>query len=402
MNTPFSAEPARRGATGTIPLSEPNISGREWEYVKECLDTGWVSSVGSFVDRFEREFAEAVGSNHAVAMVNGTSALHIALLVAGVKTGDEVLLPALTFIAPANAIRYAGAWPIFIDVDAQFAQLDASRLRSFLTEECERVRGRVVNRQTGRPVSAVLAVDILGHPCDLDAIHAVASEFDLTVVEDATESLGAKHSGRRLGSVSPVTAFSFNGNKLLTTGGGGMLVTNDAGTADQARYLSTQAKDDPIEFVHGRVGFNYRLTNVQAAIGCAQLERLAEFVATKRRIADRYRSELSDVAGIRLPAEAPWAASSWWLYTVRIDPAIFGCDSRALIRYLSDRGIQTRPLWQPLHMSPALADSPKAACPVAEAWYRDAVSLPCSTGLSDAQQGQVIEALRSAHVGESP
>lgn len=389
-------EPGTPGPPGQIPLSIPNIRGNEWQYVRECLETGWVSSVGGFVDRFERELATAVGARFGVATASGTAALHVALLVSGIEPGDLVLMPALTFIAPANAIRYAGAHPVFLDVDSRHAQLDPGAVERFLAESCMRSAGQVIHRATGRRVRGILPVDLLGHPADLGALRRLADDCGLVVVEDATESLGARYRGHPLGSVSRVTAFSFNGNKLLTTGGGGMLVTDDEDLARRARYLTTQAKDDPIEFVHGAVGYNYRLTNVQAAIGVAQLEQLGAFLSVKRRLAARYGEALAGLAGVTPMQEAPWAESAWWLYTMRWAPH-GGPDSRLLIRRLEANGIQARPLWQPLHRSPAHRESPAGACPEAEAWYREAVSLPSSTQLTVAEQDRVIAEVRRAH-----
>jgi perosamine synthetase len=378
-----------------IPLCVPEIRGNEWAYVRECLDTGWVSSAGPFVERFERELAAAAGTAHAVATVNGTSALHVALMLAGVEPGDEVVVPALTFIAPANAIRYAGAWPVFLDVEPHYFQLDGNRLEAFLRQGCTSQDGVLRNRQTGRRVRALLPVHVLGHPVDMEPVLALAREFGLVVVEDATESLGARWRGQPVGGMGLAGCFSFNGNKLLTTGGGGMLVTNDASLAERARYLTTQAKDDPIEYVHGTIGYNYRLTNIQAAMGVAQLEQLGPYVAKKRDIAARYGTAFRDLPGVRPMAEADWAESAWWMYTVLVDDAMTGIDSRGLMRALEREKIQTRPLWQPLHRSPAHADAPAADCPVADRLARMALSLPCSVGLDESQQARVIERVRA-------
>jgi perosamine synthetase len=255
-----------------IPLSEPSIGGNEWKYVKECLDTNWVSSAGAFVDRFEAELAAYAGAQYGIATSNGTSALHVALLAVGVLPDDEVIVSTLTFIAPANAIRYVGAWPVFMDADATYWQMDVEKLADFLNNGCKWQDGQLKNIATGRRVSAILPVHILGHPCDMDPIIALAEKYGLKVIEDATESLGAQYKEHAVGTMGHVGCFSFNGNKLLTTGGGGMVVTNDSALAERVRYLTTQAKDDPLEYVHNEVGFNYRLTNIQAAIGCAQLE----------------------------------------------------------------------------------------------------------------------------------
>jgi perosamine synthetase len=386
-----------------IPLCAPEIGGNEWAYVKECLDTGWVSSVGAFVERFERVIADTVGAKHAVATMNGTSALHIALLLAGVRPDDEVLVSSLTFIAPANAIRYLGAWPVFVDAEPRYWQMDPGLVLDFLAQGCTRREGELVNLATGRRVGGILAVDALGHPVDLDPLLEAARTYRIPLVEDATESLGASYRGKPVGHLAEVACFSFNGNKLITTGGGGMLVTNNEAWARRAKYLTTQAKDDPIEFIHGDVGYNYRLTNVQAAIGVAQMERLVAHVAAKRRIAERYADAFADVPGITPMQEAPWASSVFWMYTMLVDEGRFGLGSRELIRILGQRGIQSRPLWQPLHQSAPHRGSPTLGGSVAERLNRTAVSLPCSVGLSTEAQDSVIrcvlEARRSARRG---
>lgn len=377
-----------------IPLSVPEIRGNEWLYVRECLDTGWVSSAGAFVDRFEASVAAAAGTRYAVATTSGTAALHVALLLAGVEQDDEVLVSALTFIAPANAIRYVGAWPVFIDAEAEFGQMDAVRAAAFLTDECTQRDGALYNRSTGRRVRAVLPVHVLGHPVDLDPLLGVARRFGLTVIEDATESLGARYRGRPVGHLGDIACFSFNGNKLLTTGGGGMIVTDDESVARRARYLTTQAKDDPLEYIHHAIGYNYRLTNIQAAMGVAQMEQLPEFLTAKRTIARRYADALASLPGLKPMREAAWAESAWWMYTIQVDPSGYGMDSRALMHSLEHRQIQTRPLWQPLNRSPAHAASARP-CPIAEHLNRVSLSLPCSVGLTGAMQDRVIDALRA-------
>jgi perosamine synthetase len=378
---------------GLIPLSVPEIRGNEWRYVKDCLDTGWVSSVGSYVDRFEQMVAQQVGVEHAVATVNGTSALHVALLVAGVQPGDEVLVSTLTFIAPVNAIRYVGAWPIFIDAEPAYWQMDSARVVDFLERGCRWNDGALYNRQTGRRVTAVIPVHILGHPVDLDPILGVAKKFGLKVIEDATEGLGAAYKGRDLGCLGDIACFSFNGNKIITTGGGGMLVTGNEEWARKAKYLTTQAKDDPIEYVHGEVGYNYRLTNLLAAVGCAQMEQLASYVAAKRQTATRYSDKLRNVPGVVPMRNASWATSIFWMYTILIDEKTFGMDSRTLMRMLASRKIQCRPLWQPIHQSPAHASKDMAVMPVAERLALQALSLPCSVGITEYEQDRVIDAL---------
>ena len=377
-----------------IPLCIPEIRGNEWAYIRECLDTGWVSSVGAYVERFEQDVAREVGAGHGVSTTSGTAALHTALLVGGIRRDDEVLVSALTFVAPANAIRYVGAWPIFIDAEPDYWQMSPQRVAEFLREDCHVVDGELRNRQTGRRVRAILPVHILGHPVDMDPIMALAHEFGLVVVEDATESLGAQYRGRNVGSLGNMACFSFNGNKLITCGGGGMIVTDDEDSATRARYLTTQAKDDPIEFVHEAVGYNYRLTNLQAAMGCAQLEQLDDYVAAKRRIASTYGEALGSIPGLTAMPVAPWADSVSWMYTMSVDAALYGIDCRTLLERLGAQNIQVRPLWQPMHLSPAHRESVAMACPIAEELYSTALSLPCSVGLTRQQQRRVCDALR--------
>jgi perosamine synthetase len=379
-----------------IPLCVPEICGNELAYLKECVDSGWVSSVGPFVDRFERELAACVGARHAVATVNGTSALHIALLIAGVQPDDEVLVSTLTFIAPANAIRYAGAWPVLVDAEPAYWQMDAQRVADFLNRECQWTHGRLINRATGRRVRAIVPVDILGHPVDIDAVVELARKYELAIVEDATESLGAQYKGRMMGRSADVACFSFNGNKLMTTGGGGMIVTDNPAWAKRAKYLTTQAKDDPVEYIHGEIGYNYRLTNLQAAFGCGQLECLPAFLATKRRTAAAYTEALRDIPGIQTMPAAPWASSSFWLYTVLINEQEYGEDSREVLARLGAQGIQTRPLWQPLHRSPAHQTTQVLGGSVADRIAHDALSLPSSVGLTADQLAAVVAALRPA------
>ena len=386
-------EPGAPAAEGMIPLCVPEIRGNEWKYIKECLDTNWVSSVGPFVDRFERELADYVGTKYAVATCNGTAALHIALLVAGVQPDDEVLVSTLTFIAPANAIRYVRAWPVFMDAEPDYWQMDPQKVVDFLQEECRWVNGELQNKATGRRVKAVMLVHILGHPVDMDPILDVARKYNLVVIEDATESLGARYKGRMVGHLGDIACFSFNGNKIITTGGGGMIVTGNEAWTRRAKYLTTQAKDNPVEYIHNEIGYNYRLTNVQAAMGCAQLEQLENYIAAKRRIAATYTEALRDVSGVTSMHEAPWAFSIFWMYTVLVDEACYRMGSRALLRRLSGHRIQTRPLWQPIHLSTAHMGAQAYYCDCAERLNRDALSLPCSVGLLEDDQRRVIDVL---------
>jgi len=392
MSTQF--EPGAPTAKGIIPLCVPEIQGNEWKYIRECLDTNWVSSVGPFVDRFEQELAAYVGTKHAVAAVNGTAALHIALLVAGVQPNDEVLVSTLSFISPANAIRYVGAWPVFVDAEPTYWQMDPQKVVDFLDKECQWRSGAFYNKTTGRRVKAILPVHILGHPCDMDPIVEIARKYELPVIEDASESLGAKYKGRMVGHLGDIACFSFNGNKIITTGGGGMIVTDNQAWTERAKYLTTQAKDDPLEYVHNEIGYNYRLTNIQAALGCAQLERLEEYIETKRRTAALYTELLSDVDGIEPMTEAPWALSVFWLFTILVDASRFGTDSRGLMARLADKGIQTRPLWHPILSLRPFLECHSLGEDIANRLYGDALSIPSSVGLTRDELQTVASAIQ--------
>ena len=380
-------------AESYIPLCEPHLGGREWDYVKDCLDTGWVSSVGAYVDRFESMLADYTGTRCAVACVNGTSAIHISLLVAGVKQGDEVLTSALTFIAPVNAIRYAGAWPVLIDAEPHHWQMDVSKVAAFLESDCEQREGALWNRHTGRRVSAIVPVHILGHPVDMPPLLELAKKHGLRIIEDATESLGALCHGQPAGSLADLGCFSFNGNKLLTTGGGGMIVTDDEALAKKAKHLTTQAKCSTTEFIHDQVGYNYRLTNIQAAMGCAQMERIQHHIDRKKEIADTYRKAFANHPRIQLFENASWAQSCEWLFTLLFRDLPAELDRTIIQQKLHERRIGTRPLWQPMHQSPAHADLGHFDCPVADQLYNSALSLPCSVGITVPQQKHVIDGL---------
>jgi perosamine synthetase len=378
----------------TISLCVPEIRGNEWKYIKECLDTNWVSSVGPFVGRFEHEVASFVGTKYGVATCSGTAALHTALLVTGVQPEDEVLVSVLSFIAPANTIRYVGAWPVFMDAEPDFLQMDPEKVINFLNHECHWTNGRLYNKVTGRRVSAILPVHILGHPVDIAPILEVARKFKLIVIEDATECLGATYKDQMVGRLGDIACFSFNGNKIITTGGGGMIVTDNALWGRKARYLITQARDDQLEYVHNEIGYNYRLSNIQAAMGVAQMEVLEEYISAKQMIAQRYHEGLQNLVSVTLPSQAEWAKSTFWLYTIRIDEQNFGMSSRSVLKALSKRNIQTRPLWHPLNTLKPFRGCFAYKIEVANSLYRDGLCLPCSVGLTEANQFKVIETLK--------
>jgi len=390
------SEPGVPAPQGVIPLCVPEIRGNEWTYIQECLDTNWVSSAGSFVDRFEEAMAQFVGADFAVATINGTAALHIALLIAGVEPGDEVLVSALTFIAPANAIRYAGAWPVFIDAEPAYWQMDPQKVAGFLENECRWSDGVPVNKSTGRKVKAILPVHILGHPCDMDPLVETARDYGLKIIEDATESLGARYRGKMVGHMGDVACFSFNGNKLITTGGGGMVVTDNQEWADRAAYLTTQAKDDPIEYIHNEIGYNYRLSNIQAAMGVAQLEQIEDFLESKRAIARAYEKGLANLELVTLMPAQPDTEPAYWLYTTLLEPGITLEQRQDVVRKLESHGVNARPLWHPINSLP-----PYAACQAFQiehspSLYRRALSLPSSVGLTSKEVEKVVTAVKAS------
>lgn len=380
-----------------IPLSIPNIRGNAWKYMKSCLDTGWVSTAGGYVEKFEEKLAAFTGAKHAVAVVNGTAGLQVALRLCGVEPGDEVLVPTLTFIAPVNAVRYLGAEPVFMDCEG-YMNLDPVKTGDFLAG-CRRTPRGLVNKKTGRRVKAILPVHIFGNPCDMEAIMALARRYGLKVVEDATESLGSrytagKYKGRHTGTIGDFGVFSFNGNKIITTGSGGMLVTADGKMADKAKYLTTQAKDDAVRYVHDEMGYNFRLSNLQAALGVAQLEELPAFLKTKKANYEVYHRGLEGIPGLTLLGVPAGTAPNYWFYSLVIDKKAFGLDREALMAALAKTGIQTRPVWQLNHLQKPYRAS--QACRIERAgWFWQRVlNLPCSTSLTRAEALKVCAAIR--------
>lgn len=365
----------------TIALHEPEFAGREWEYVKDCLDTGWVSSVGAYVDRFERDLQAFTGVAHAVATSNGTSALHLCLLLAGVQPGEEVLMPALTFVATANAVSYAGAVPHFVDSEARSLGVDAEALGRYLDEVAELRDGLCLNRLTGRVMRALVVMHVFGHPADMDALAELARRWRLTLVEDAAESLGSWYKGRHTGRLAPLAALSFNGNKVITTGGGGAVLTEDAALARRAKHLSTTARvPDRWNFVHDEVGYNYRLPNLNAALGCAQLERLPDMLARKRALALRYARAFAAMPGCGIVLEPDYGTSNYWLVALRLHGADMARRD-AVLAALNEAGYMSRPLWTLMHRLPMYAGCPRMPLPVAEALERQVINLPSSARL---------------------
>jgi perosamine synthetase len=374
-----------------IPVSAPVINGNEWRYIKECLDTGWVSSVGGYVTRFEDAVARYLGTRFAIATVNGTCALHASLIGCGVGAGDEVIVPALTFVASANVVKYCGAEPVFMDCDPATLCLNAEKFARFVETRTIRKRdGFTYNKKSKRRIKAVIPVHVFGHPADMDVIVDVCARGAIDIIEDATESLGSEYKGKKAGSFGRAGCLSFNGNKIITTGGGGMVVTDDGELARKVRHLTTQARTDPVEYEHDEIGYNYRLSNIQAAMGVAQMERLDDYIRIKRAHASLYRKLLAGIDGVEFLWEEPWAKSNFWFYTIKV-PA--RC-KKPLMKYLFSKGIQVRPVWKLIHELPIYRDCEAYDIEYARDAYRTCVNLPCSVNLTREAIARVAGTIR--------
>lgn len=372
-----------------IPLSVPNIAGNEWQYVKECLDTGWISSVGEYVNKFEQMVADFARAKYGVAAVNGTAALHISLLLSGVKLNDYVLLPNLTFVASANAIKYIGADPLLIDADPDLWQMDLDLLESFLQTDTVKKDGELFYKKDNRRISAIMPVHILGNMCDMDRLQSILSNYPLAVVEDATEALGTSYKGKHAGTFSKFGCFSFNGNKIISTGGGGVIVTDDEQLAKKAKHITTTAKASVDEYYHDEIGFNYRLVNVLAAIGVAQMEQLPSFIKRKKEAVAFYKKELSGIADIRFQKELPDVQTNGWLFTIQTD------QQQNLLDHLNANKILSRRFWMPMNKLPMYASCPYIhKKDVADYIYNTCLSIPCSTSITDEQLQIVVQEIK--------
>lgn len=362
-------------------MHEPSFGGNEWQYLKECLDSSFVSSVGEFVDRFELDLASFTGAKHVVAVVNGTSALHIALKLAGVQIDDEVLIPSLTFVATANAVSYCGATPHLVDSDESTLGIDATRLRAHLVSQTEQRAGLCLNRASGRIIRAMVPMHTFGHPVDIDGLLAVAKDFNIAMVEDAAESLGSYYRGQHTGTFGLLGILSFNGNKTITTGGGGAILTNDSELARRAKHLTTTAKvPHRWEFVHDEVGYNYRMPNINAALGCAQLEQLDDFLTSKRTLFERYRNAFAPVPGVRVIAEPANCQSNYWLQTLLLEESI-AAQRDDILAATNDAGLMTRPAWTLMHRLAPFRQCPSMNLQGAESLASRLINLPSSSFL---------------------
>ncbi|MEM8906707.1 MAG: LegC family aminotransferase [Bacteroidota bacterium] len=380
-----------------IPLSVPHLDGNEWTYIKECIDTGWVSSAGAYVTQFENRVAEYAGARFGVAASNGTAGLHLAMHLLGVNRAHHVILPNITFIASANSAVYTGAEPIFIDIDPETWQMDLDLLEAFLAEECQlNAQGECQHKQSGKVIKAIMPVHVLGNMCDMERLMAMAHHYQIEVVEDASESLGAFFRGKHSGSFGRLGVFSFNGNKIITTGGGGVIVTDDEALAKRAKHLTTQAKVNPETYWHDEIGFNYRLVNVLAAMGVAQMEQLDAFIEKKKYIDAFYREQLAGLGDIRFQKVVPEVDANCWLMTIR------STEQARLLQELKAHQIIARPFWTPMNQLPMFtqhiyyhrADHSRRI-------HEECLSIPSSVNITDAQLQEVVGAIARVFQNET-
>lgn len=363
-----------------IPLSVPNLKGNELDYVIDAVKTEWVSSGGSYINDLEAEIAKFIHDEEAVAVQSGTAALHLSLMEAGVKYGEEVIAPTLTFIAAVNPIRYCGAEPVFMDCDDSLC-IDPVKLASFLSEECTYEKEVVTNKVTGKRIRAIVVVHVFGNLADMPAIMSIAEQYNLKVIEDATEALGTyDENGRFAGTFADYGAFSFNGNKIMTTGGGGMIVAKDKDGLAHMRYLSTQAKDNPTNFIHGDVGYNYRMTNLQAALGLGQIEQLDTFIKTKIRNFELYKELFQNNKNVRLLPFREGTRSNCWFYALYIEGER---DIQEIMDTLQEMKIQTRPIWGLIHEQKPYIGTQAYKIASATQYAKHVINIPCSTNLNE-------------------
>ncbi|OAV44312.1 LegC family aminotransferase [Lewinella sp. 4G2] len=373
-----------------IPLSIPNLAGNEWAYVKQCLDTGWVSSAGKFVNQFEDEVRGFTGAGHAIACMNGTAALHVAQIIAGVGPGDLVIAPNITFVATLNSISYTGAEAILLDTNPATWQLDLDVLERFFEEECELTDQGLIHKADGKTIKAVMPVHVLGNMCDMARLSELCTRVSAPIIEDSTEALGSTFRGKHAGTFGLFGTSSFNGNKIITTGGGGMIFTNDADLAARAKHLTTTAKTDPLDYFHDEVGYNYRLVNILAAVGVAQMEQLSGIIETKKFIDEYYRSELAGVGDIRFQKITDGVDANCWLFTFRTSRM------RELLTYLNANGVQSRPFWTPMNQLPMyngyryyhVSDESSKL-------HAEAISIPSSSNLTETDLATVVATIKN-------
>jgi perosamine synthetase len=372
-------------------LSGPNMGGNELKYITECLETGWVSSVGAYVDRFEKMSAAFTGTKYAVATSSGTAALHICLVMMGVKEDDYVIAPNITFVATINTIKYTGASPILIDTDERSWQLDLDLLEEFLTNETIQKQDTCYHKKTGKRIPVIMPVHVLGNMCDMDRLLTLAQKHHLTIIEDSTEALGSYYKSRHAGSFGLLGTFSYNGNKIITTGGGGMIVTDDEALAKKAKHLTTQAKSDPFEYIHDAIGYNYRLVNISAAMGVAQMEQLPAFLKRKKAIIEFYKTSLNGIGDIEFQEVNTDVSPNWWLPTIKTTY------QRKILKVLNENKMQSRPFWVPMNQLKMFAnDIYVNHSDHSDFLYKHCLSIPCSTNITDEQLQAVSDKIKEA------
>ena len=381
-----------------IPLSVPLLFGHEWRYVKKCFTTGWVSSGGQYVEQFEEAIRQYCHANHATACINGTAALHIALKIAGVNPHDEVIVPTLTFIAAANAVRYVNAEPIFMDCD-QYYNLHIEKTIEFITSNTVLKKGYAYNKISGRRISALIPVHVLGNAVDLEELVLACRKRNIAVIEDATESLGTKYRrgkyrGRYTGTIGRVGCLSFNGNKIITTGGGGMILTSDSHLAKMAQYLTTQAKDDSLRYIHNAIGYNFRLNNIQAAFGIAQLQRLPNILKIKEKNYRVYKKHIGTINGLKMGDVPGYARNNHWMYALQINKKKYGRSKDELIRLFNRENIEVRPLWYLNHLQKPYQRNQSYKIENAYKMWKTTLNIPCSAGLKESEIKKVVSLLK--------
>ena len=381
----------------TIPLSVPNLSLDILENVRETIETGWVSTGGKFISEFEEKIAKYVGVERAVACQSGTAGLHLALRVLGVEPGDEVIVPTLTFIAAVNPVKYMGAEPIFMDCDDTL-NMDMDKLEEFLENECNYIDGKVVNKKTKKQIKAIVVVHVFGNPVNIEKLMEIKEKYNLKVIEDSTEALGSyylegKYAGKYCGTIGDIGVYSFNANKIITTGGGGMVVSNNKELLDKVAFLGVQAKTDPLYFVHDEIGYNYRMTNIQAAFGTDQIDRLEGFIETKIRNYNLYKEAMENIEGLTLLPFRNDTRANHWFYSVIVDKEKYGMDRDELLRKLNDNKIQTRPLWGLIHNQKPYLENQVYKIEKSKFYEKNLINIPCSSSLSEEEVETVLSFL---------
>jgi aminotransferase in exopolysaccharide biosynthesis len=376
-----------------IPLSVPHLNGNEWKYVKDCLDTGWISSAGAYVNQFEQMVADYVGAKYGVACMNGTVGLHISQILSGVTSEDHVIAPNITFIATLNAIKYTGATPILIDVNASDWQMDLDLLEKYLSENTftkESEEGIFTHHLiTLKRIKAIMPVHVLGNIGNIDRLVSIAEKYYLDIIEDSTESLGSLYKGKHSGTFGKFGVFSFNGNKIISTGGGGVIVTDDEELAKKAKHLTTQAKTSQMEYIHDEIGYNYRLVNILAAIGVAQMEEFPKLLKSKKKMDSFYRSELNGVGDITFQEVGSDVSANCWLFTMKTN------QMRGLLDFLNANGIQSRPFWMPMNQLEMFKDDIYVSeKDNSSSIYETCISIPSSAGITQAQMNEVVKKVK--------